>query len=144
MWNSLVGLKRNWKLSWRSNTAVVAMLILNIYRSLVLVPLMACTSFQMGGVGCQLRPICTKELIRCIRIFILSNANIIAITFPYCMSNVNSLKIWILFWEEIPVLVKLVLTGWSDMYIQIQWYINIWTQQYFGRVTFRKKKDVPL
>ena len=43
---------------------------------------------------------------------------------------------WRLFWEEIPVLHKLVLSGWSDMHIQIQWYINIWTQQYFDVVTF--------
>ena len=29
--------------------------------------------------------------------------------------------------EEIPVPVKPVLIGWSDMLIQIQWDINIWT-----------------
>ena len=27
----------------------------------------------------------------------------------------------------------------ADMHIQTEWYINIWTQQYFGIVTFLRK-----
>ena len=30
---------------------------------------------------------------------------------------------------------------WSDMYIQAQWWINIWTHQCFGVVTFRRKRS---